>query len=67
MAADADPAVNYVLNSFEGNINPGDPQGLKLYLQETKEIDQESDKLDVAVSNKKGIIYHFISLSNKYR
>ena len=52
MAATADPAVNYVLSSFEGNINPGDPQGLKLYHQEKKGIDKESDKLDVAVSNK---------------
>ena len=25
--------VNYVLSPFEGNINPGDPQGIKTYLQ----------------------------------
>ena len=33
-------AVNYVFIPFEGNINPGDPTGLKLYLQVTKEIDK---------------------------
>ena len=26
-------AVNYVLTPIEGNINHGDPMGLKLYLQ----------------------------------
>ena len=66
MAATADPAVNYVLSSFEGNINPGYPQGLKLYLQETREIDKESDKLNISVSNTKAIIDYFISLSDKY-
>ena len=25
--------INYVLIPFEGNINPGGPKGLKLYLQ----------------------------------
>ena len=40
-------AVNYVLIPFEGNINPGDPTGLKLYLQATKDIDKETDKLDI--------------------
>ena len=29
----ADPPVNYVLRLFEGNINPRDQQGIKLYLQ----------------------------------
>ena len=32
------PVVNYVLSPFEGNINPGYPQGLKIYLQATNEI-----------------------------
>ena len=31
-------ALNYVLSPFEWNINPGYPKGLKLYLQEMKEI-----------------------------
>ena len=31
-------AVNDVIILFEGNINIGDPTGLKLYLQEMKEI-----------------------------
>ena len=43
------PVVNYVLIPFKGNINPGDPQGIKLYLQATKEIEKESHKLDVKV------------------
>ena len=29
-------AVNYVLILFEGNINHGDPTGLKLYLEAKK-------------------------------
>ena len=39
-------AVNYVLILFEGNINPGDPMGLKIYLEAKKEIYKETDKLD---------------------
>ena len=31
----AAPVVNFVLSTFEGNINLGYPQGIKLYLQET--------------------------------
>ena len=61
-----DPVVNYVLIPFEGDINPGDPQGLKLYLQSTKEIFEEVEKLDIPVSNAKDIIDYFLSLSNKY-
>ena len=44
-------AVNYVLRSFEGNINPGYPTGIKIYLQVTKDIDN---------------VDHSISLANKY-
>ena len=40
-------AVKYLLSPFEGNINPGYPKGIKLYLQETKEIDKETDKIDI--------------------
>ena len=62
----ASPVVNYVLRKYEGNLNPGDPQGIKLYLQATKEIYKESDKLDISVFNAKDIIYHFLSKANKY-
>ena len=41
--------VNYSLIPFEDNTNPGDLEGLKLYLQETKDIDKEADKLDISV------------------
>ena len=58
--------LNYVIIPFEGNINPGDPQGLRLYLQSTKEVDKEYDKLDISFSNAKNSIHHFLSLSNKY-
>ena len=51
--------INYVLSPFEGNTNTGYPQGIKLYLQSTKKIDKEYDKLDVSFSNDKYIIYHF--------
>ena len=34
--------VNYVISPFEGNINPRDPQGLKLYPLDKK--GDESDK-----------------------
>ena len=40
-------AVNGVFSPFEGNINPGYPQKLTFYLQETKEIDKETDKLGI--------------------
>ena len=58
--------MNYVLSPFEGKINPGYPHGLKLYLKSTKEIDKESDKLDISVSNAKDIIYCFLCLAKKY-
>ena len=60
------PIVNYVISPFEGNINPGDPQELKLYIQATQEIDNEADKLDISVSNAKGVIDQFLIISNKY-
>ena len=44
----------------------GDPTGIKLFLQATKDIDKETDKLDNYVSNDKDIIDHFIGLANKY-
>ena len=58
--------VNYVLTSFEGKINPGDTQGLKVYPQATKEIDKEADKVDITVSIIKDIIDYFLSLAKKY-
>ena len=62
----AAPVVNFVLSTFEGNINLGYPQGIKLYLQETTQIDKEADKLDISVSNVKDIVYNFLSIANKY-
>ena len=44
-----DTTINYVLSTFEGNINPGDPTRLKLYLQAKNEIDKENDNLDISV------------------
>ena len=41
--------VNYVISPFEGNINHGYSIGIRLYLQYTKDIDKESDKLDIPV------------------
>ena len=58
--------LNYMIIPFEGNINPGYPTGIKLYLQSTKEIDKETDTLDILVPDAKDIIYHFLSISNKY-
>ena len=52
----ADTVVNYVIIRFEVNKNPGYPQGIKLYIQTTKE----------AISNVKGIIDNFLSLAKKY-
>ena len=40
-------AVNYLRSPFLGNKNPGDVTGVKLDLQVTKEIDKESEKLDI--------------------
>ena len=59
-------AVNYMLSPFDGNINHGYSMGLKIYLQEIKEIYKENDKLDISVSNYKDVLYHFLSLANKY-
>ena len=42
-------SVNFLFRTFEGNIDPGYPTDLKLYLQATKEIDTETDKLDISV------------------
>ena len=42
-------AVNYVLIPFEGNINPGNQQGIKIYFQAKKEIDREDEKLYISV------------------
>ena len=53
-------SVNYVLRPFEGNINPRYPMGIKLYLQATKEIDKETDKINISVSKTKDIIDHFL-------
>ena len=56
----------YALTPFEGNIYPKEPQGIKLYLQETREMEKEADKLDVSFLNAKYIIDHFLSLVKKY-
>ena len=58
--------VNYLINSLKGNINPGYPQGVKLYLQATKYIYKESGNLDISVSNAKDILDNFLSIDNKY-
>ena len=55
-------AVKYALSPFERNINPGYPTGIKLYPQATKEIDKETCKLDISISNSNDIIDHFLSL-----
>ena len=55
--------VNYVLIPFEGNINYGYPTGIKLCFQATREIDKETDNLDISVSYTKYIVYHFFSLA----
>ena len=58
--------MKYLLRPFEENIHFGDPTGIKLYVQATKDMDKETDKLDVSVSNTKDIIEHFLRLSNKH-
>ena len=35
----ADIVVKYELRPFEGNINPRNPQGVNIYLQATKQIE----------------------------
>ena len=55
-----------VLSPFEGNISLISTMRIKLYIQATKEIYKETDKLDFPVSNSKDIIYHFLGLVNKY-
>ena len=53
--------MNDVLSPFEGNINTGDITVIKLYLQSTKEIDKETDKIDIPVLNSKDIVDQFFS------
>ena len=43
--------VNHVLRPFKGNTNFTDSQGLKHYLQETRETEKEADNLDISVFN----------------
>ena len=59
-------AMNDVFSPFEGKINPGDTMGIKLYLQVTREIEKQTDNIDISVSNTKDIIDNFLSISNKY-
>ena len=59
-------AINHFISPFEGKQNLEDPKGLKIYIQDTKEIDKETDKLDISVSNAKFIVDNFFSLSNIY-
>ena len=44
-----DSPINYVFIPFEGNINPIYSKGIGLYLQATKDIDKETDKLGISV------------------
>ena len=41
--------VKCMLSPFKGNINPGDPKGIKLYPQSTNQIDKEAYKFDILV------------------
>ena len=41
------PVLNYVLSPFLENINHGYPKGFKLYLQFTKYIYKETEKLHI--------------------
>ena len=59
-------AVNYVLIPFEVAITAGYPMAIKLYLQASKYIYKETDKLDITVSNDKYIIDKFLSSAIKY-
>ena len=59
-------AVNDELILFEGNINPGDQSGLRTHLQGTNDIEKETDKIDISVSNAKYIVDQFLSLDEKY-
>ena len=58
--------MNYVLKTFEENINYVDPTGIKLYLQSNMDIYKETGKLYISVPNDKYIIDNFLILSNKY-
>ena len=42
-------AVNYVFRPLKGGIYPGDPTGINPCFQANKEIDKETDKLDISV------------------
>ena len=48
--------VNYVLITFEGNINHVYTQGLKNYFQAIGRVEQDTDKLDMTVSNSRYIV-----------
>ena len=54
-----DDPINYVLKPFEGNINPKYPMGIKLYIQETNKIDEETNKLDISLKIAKKLYITF--------
>ena len=54
--------MNYRLIPFKGDINPGDPQGPKIYIQAKKEVGKEYKNVDISVFNSKYIIDHFLIL-----
>ena len=58
--------VKCVLSPFEVNMNTGDPQGLKLYLQAKSQIDKEYDQIYISFLNVKDVVDHFLTLANKY-
>ena len=56
-ATAAAPAVNWLVNPFYGNINPGEVDGAKLY---NRAIESPTEKLTIAQTNAQDIVDTFV-------
>jgi len=56
----------FVLNPFEGNVNPGSSNGQKLYLAATQFDLKESERTVVTIENGREVLDLFSELSSKF-
>ena len=59
------PSVLFIEDPYQGDINPGTDQGLKLYLNATKSV-EDDQRIDINVSQAKAIRATLEELSNQF-
>ena len=59
------PAISFIEDPYQGNINPGTDQGLKLYLNAIKPV-EEDQRMKVSISQAKSIRATLEELSNQF-